>query len=64
MQNRSSSILHIGDAISEDPVLEEEPQEEEVAEPSNDVQGRPLCIPMLFKCITNYGYLLHRYVTK
>jgi hypothetical protein len=56
--------MHIGDAISEDPVLEEEPQEEEVAEPSNDVQGRPLCIPMLFKCITNYGYLLHRYVTK
>ena len=54
---------YIGDAISKDPVLEEETQEEEATEPSNDVQGRPLCIPMLFKCIMNYGYLLHRYVT-
>jgi hypothetical protein len=54
--------MHIGDAISADPMLEEDPQEEEAAEPSNDAQGRPLCIPMLFKCIMNYGYLLHRYV--
>ena len=56
--------MHIGDAISEDPMPKEEPREEEAAEPSNDVQGRPLCIPMLFKCIMNYDYLLHRYVTK
>jgi hypothetical protein len=51
------------DAIPKGPVLEEEPQEAEAAMPSNDVQGRPLCIPMLFKCIMNYGYLLHHYVT-
>jgi hypothetical protein len=54
--------MHIGDTISADPMLEEEPQEEEAATPSNDAQARPLCIPMLFKCIMNYGYLLHRYV--
>ena len=54
---------YIGDVISEDLMLEEEAEEEEAPEPSNDVQGRPLCIPMLFKCIMNYGYLLHRYVT-
>ena len=52
----------IGDAIPKHHVLEEEPQEEEATEPSNDIQGRALCIPMLFKCIMNYGYLMHRYV--
>jgi hypothetical protein len=44
--NNLSSIMHIGDAISKDPVLEAEPQKKEAAKPSNDVQGRPLCIPM------------------
>jgi hypothetical protein len=62
---RSSLIKHhacIGDPIPEEPI-EEEPQEEEAVEPSNDIQGRPLCIPMLYKCIMNYVYLLHCYVT-
>jgi hypothetical protein len=43
----------IGDPFPEDPV-EEEPQEEGAVEPSDDVQGMPLSIPMLYNCIMNY----------
>jgi hypothetical protein len=39
----------IGDPIPEDPI-----KEEEAIEPSDDVQGRPLSIPMLYNCIMNY----------
>jgi hypothetical protein len=30
---------------------------------SDDVQGRPLCVPMFFECIMYYDCLLHQYVT-
>jgi hypothetical protein len=37
----------IGDKIPEEAVVEEEPQAVEPDEPNDDVQGRPICIPML-----------------
>ena len=51
----------IGEPILEGHV-EEEPQEEEAVEPSEDVLGRPLGIPMLYNCMNELCYLLHCYV--
>ena len=52
---------YIGDEVQEEPKVEEQPQAVEPEFPNDKNQGRPLCIPMLFKFIMNYGYLLHRY---